>query len=88
MKLKIVAVAALVALAGCSNTPTGRAVGGGLLGGAAGAGIAGIAGGDPATGALLGAGIGALGGALTAPQPQPRVNNYYYGGPPGRHRGW
>ncbi len=70
-------------LMGCSNTPTGRAVGGGLLGGAAGAGIAGIAGGDPATGALLGAGIGALGGALTAPQPQPR----YYG-PPGRRRGW
>ena len=56
--------------------PASRAVGGGLLGGAAGAGISGIAGGDPATGALLGAGVGALGGALSTPE-RPR--------PHGRH---
>jgi len=38
-----------------------------LLGAGAGAGVAAVAGGRPATGALIGGGAGALGGALTAP---------------------
>lgn len=68
--LKAAALGSLIALAACSPyTAQGRAVGGGLMGGVAGAGISGLFGGDPATGALVGAGVGALGGALTAPQP-------------------
>lgn len=64
------AFAVTLLLAACNPyTPQGRAVGGALLGGAAGAGIASFSGGDAATGALLGAGAGALGGALTAPIP-------------------
>jgi hypothetical protein len=74
-KFNLAALGLLLALSACnSHSPTSRAVGGGLLGGAAGAGIAGVAGGDMATGALLGAGVGALGGALTTPDQ-------------GRHRG-
>jgi hypothetical protein len=40
---------------------------GGALGAGAGAGIAAVTGGRPLTGALIGGGIGAAGGALTAP---------------------
>lgn len=48
-------------------SPGQRAVGGGLLGAGAGAGIAGIAGGNAGTGALLGGLVGAVGGAATTP---------------------
>ena len=64
-----IALAALLALTACNSyTPAGRAVGGGLLGGAAGAGIGALMG-NPAEGALIGAGVGAAAGALTTPQP-------------------
>jgi len=65
-----IAVAALLALAACdSYTPGGRAVNGGLIGGAGGAAIGALMG-NPAEGALIGAGVGAAAGALTAPQPR------------------
>lgn len=68
--LKAALLAALLALGACdAYTPQGRAVGGALMGGAAGASISTLFGGNPATGALVGASVGAIGGALTAPQP-------------------
>ena len=56
-----------LALAGCGDRPSTRAVTGGLIGAGAGAAISGVAGGSPATGALIGGGVGAATGALTAP---------------------
>ena len=61
------AVAVLVSLAGCGYTPGERAVSGGLLGAGAGAGVSALTGGSVGTGALIGGGVGAAGGALTAP---------------------
>ena len=55
-------------LAACGRTPGGRAVSGGLLGAGAGAGVCAITGGNVGTGALVGGGVGAAGGALTAPR--------------------
>ena len=37
------------------------------MGAGAGAGVAAVTGGRPATGALIGGGVGAVGGAVTAP---------------------
>jgi osmotically inducible lipoprotein OsmB len=54
-------------LAGCGYDPGTRAVTGGLLGAGAGAGVAAATGGRPATGALVCGGVGAVGGAVTAP---------------------
>lgn len=55
-------------LAACDpNDPGQRALGGGALGAGAGAGIAGIAGGNAGTGALAGGAIGAIGGVATTP---------------------
>jgi osmotically inducible lipoprotein OsmB len=73
---KFLAMSAVVftvaGLAAC-NTPGERAVGGALIGGAAGAAIGGIATGR-GSGALIGGAIGAAGGAIvgasTAPQAQ------------------
>ena len=80
-------VAALLGLAACSNpySPGQRALGGGLLGAGGGAAVAGLTGGNAATGALLGGAIGAVGGAVTTPQ-----RPYYggYGPPRGYYRGW
>jgi osmotically inducible lipoprotein OsmB len=56
-----------VSLAGCGYDRGDRALSGGLLGAGGGAAIAGIAGGNPGTGALIGGAAGALGGALTNP---------------------
>jgi hypothetical protein len=39
---------------------------GGLLGAGAGAGVSAVTGGDVGTGALIGGGLGAIGGAVTA----------------------
>jgi len=58
--LSLVAGSMLTVLAGCGYSPGTRAVTGG-------AGIAAVTGGRPLTGALIGGGIGAAGGALTAP---------------------
>jgi len=58
----------VVSLAGCGRTVGGRAVSGGLLGAGAGAGVSAITGGNLGKGALIGGGVGAAGGALTAPR--------------------
>jgi hypothetical protein len=58
-----VALAAMVALAGCGTTTGQRAGSGALMGGAGGA-LVGSLSGDAGKGALIGAGVGALGGYL------------------------
>jgi hypothetical protein len=60
--------AASFGLAACGTSPGGRAVSGGLLGAGAGAGVSALTGGSVGTGALVGGGVGAAGGALTAPR--------------------
>ena len=55
-------------LTACGTSPGGRAVSGGLLGAGTGAGISAVTGGNVGTGALVGGGVGAAGGALTAPR--------------------
>lgn len=55
-----------LALSGCGRSPVTRGVTGGLIGAGAGAGVAGITGGNVGTGALIGGGVGAIGGAATA----------------------
>lgn len=65
-------------LAAC-NTPQDRAVGGALIGGAAGAAIGGVATGDVG-GALVGGAIGAAGGAVVGATTAPRCESYYYRG--------
>ena len=73
----VLGIALLVTmLAACTNQydPGQRALGGGAIGAAAGAGLGGIAGGTGGaiTGALIGGAVGALGGAATTPRaPQP-----------------
>jgi hypothetical protein len=62
------AVAMTLALAGCGYSQGDRALSGGALGAAGGAGIAAITDGDPLTGALLGGLGGAAIGALTSPR--------------------
>lgn len=62
------ALIALLGLAACDPySPGQRAVGGGLLGAGAGALVGQVAGGHPGTGALIGGGLGAVGGAATTP---------------------
>jgi hypothetical protein len=60
--------AALLGMVACGSSPGGRAVSGGLLGAGAGAGVSALTGGSVGTGALVGGGVGAAGGALTAPR--------------------
>jgi osmotically inducible lipoprotein OsmB len=62
---KLLAAAALLALAACGTTPQDRALSGGALGAGAGALGSAVIGGSPLTGALLGGALGAAGGALT-----------------------
>ena len=64
----VLAVLVLVSLAGCGYSRGERAVSGGLLGAGAGAGVSAVTGGNVGTGALVGGGVGAAGGALTAPR--------------------
>jgi hypothetical protein len=80
---KIASAAALtlaLGLAACTNpySPGQRAVGGGLLGAGAGAGVAGLTGGNMGTGALIGGALGAVGGAVTTPD-APRYERRGYG---------
>ena len=79
---RAILILSLIGMAGCSNpySPTQRAVGGGLLGGAGGAAIGGLAGGGK--GALIGGGLGAAGGAVAgaATTPQPTYRSYSSGG--------
>ena len=55
----VLAVVALVSLAGCGYSRGERAVSGGLLGAGAGAGVSALTGGGIGTGALIGGGLGA-----------------------------
>lgn len=52
-------------LAACGSSTTDRAISGGGIGAAAGAGTAAVTGGNPLTGAAIGGAAGAAGGALT-----------------------
>ena len=74
-------------LTACTNPydPGQRALGGGLLGAGAGAGLGAIAGGGSgaAVGAVAGGALGAIGGAATTPTPPPPAYGYnggYNGG--------
>ena len=71
IKTAVLALGFAATLAGCTNTtdPTQRALGGGAIGAAAGAGIGGLAGGTSGAvgGALIGGAVGALGGIATTP---------------------
>ncbi len=68
-RILLVAITGLsLGLAGCGDRPGERAVTGGLLGAGAGAGVSALTGGSLGTGALIGGGLGAAGGALTAPR--------------------
>ena len=58
---------ACIALAACGNQPGERALSGGAIGAAGGAGIAAVAGGPVLGGALLGGAAGALTGIVTTP---------------------
>jgi len=55
-------------MAGCGNRPGQRALSGGAIGAAGGAGIAAIAGGPVLGAALLGGAAGALTGIVTTPR--------------------
>lgn len=57
----------LLSLTACGGDPLTRGVTGGLLGAGAGAGVAAVTHGNVGTGALVGGGIGAVGGAVTSP---------------------
>ncbi len=58
----------LLGLTGCGNRPGERALSGGAIGAAGGAGIAAIAGGPVLGAALLGGAAGALTGIVTTPR--------------------
>ncbi len=65
--LTLLAMGALaLSVAGCGYNRGDRALSGGLLGAAGGAGIAAVTGGAPLVGAAIGGAAGALGGALTS----------------------
>jgi hypothetical protein len=64
-KLLVLAVLVL-GLAGCGYNRGDRALSGGLLGAAGGAGIAALTGGAPLVGAAVGGAVGAVGGAVTS----------------------
>ncbi len=61
------ALTALLGLAACGDDPVTRGLSGGALGAGVGAGAAAITHGNVGTGALIGGGIGAVGGAVTSP---------------------
>lgn len=84
MLVATVVLTMAVLLGGCGYTPAERGISGGLLGAGAGAGISALAGGNPGTGALIGGGLGLMGGALTAPQQQGYQGGY--GGGRGHRR--
>lgn len=62
----ILMAALTLSVAGCGYDRGDRALSGGLLGAAAGAGIAAVTGGAPLIGAAIGSAAGALGGAVTS----------------------
>jgi osmotically inducible lipoprotein OsmB len=62
----IFAPAIMPGLAGCGYARSDRALSGGLIGAAGGAGIAAVTGGAPLVGAAIGGAAGALTGAVTS----------------------
>jgi osmotically inducible lipoprotein OsmB len=64
----IMVIGIALSLVGCGRSPGERALTGGLIGAGSGAAISGLTGGNPAAGALIGGGVGAIGGAVTAPR--------------------
>jgi hypothetical protein len=66
--LLALACMSLLGLTGCGTRPGERALSGGAIGAAGGAGIAAIAGGPVLGAALLGGAAGALAGVVTAPR--------------------
>ena len=76
-RLRLMAAALLaLGLVACSDPVGQRALVGGGIGAAGGAGIAALTGGSPLAGAAIGGAGGAAVGALTAPR-QPRRGYYY-----------
>ena len=65
--LLALSVASALPLSACGNDPGTRAVTGGALGAGTGAGVAAVTHGNVGTGALIGGGVGAVGGAVTSP---------------------
>ena len=78
MRQTFLILASSLFLFGCADTysPSGRAVNGGLIGGAGGAAVGGLAGGGK--GALIGGGTGAAGGAAIGAATAPRPRYYTY----------
>lgn len=76
---KYLVCGALALLLAACNTPEERAVGGALIGGAAGAAVGGATTGTTG-GAVVGGAIGAAGGAMVGAATAPRCEYYYYGG--------
>jgi hypothetical protein len=62
----ILAAGIMLSLVGCGYNRGDRALSGGLLGAAGGAGIAAVTGGTPLVGAAIGGAAGALAGAVTS----------------------
>ncbi|HUB15453.1 MAG TPA: hypothetical protein VMB34_26120 [Acetobacteraceae bacterium] len=62
----VVAIGVILPLCGCGYSPGDRALSGGMLGAATGAGIAAVTGGAPLVGAAIGGAVGAVGGAVTS----------------------
>ena len=68
MSKVVLAVAALLVLSACGNTPGQRALSGGAIGAGSGAVIGAATGGNP----LIGAAIGGVGGAVVGAATTPR----------------
>jgi osmotically inducible lipoprotein OsmB len=65
-RIVAISIASTLLLAACGHTTEDRALSGGGLGAAAGAGIGALTGGSVLGGALIGGAAGAAGGALTS----------------------
>lgn len=63
--LRLVSTMTMLGLIACGSSTTDRAISGGGIGAAAGAGTAAVTGGNPVTGGLLGGAAGAAVGGLT-----------------------
>jgi len=68
-------LSAAIAVAACSST-TERTLGGAAIGAGTGAAIGAVTGGSPATGAILGGALGAVGGLLYDQERRSRHHHY------------
>jgi osmotically inducible lipoprotein OsmB len=71
------ALAAAIAVSGCSTT-TERTVGGAAIGAGTGAAIGAVTGGSPAAGAVIGGAAGAIGGLLYDQNERSRHRHYHH----------